>query len=59
MGRGQNGIGKRELKELICTTHGRELSGGKLEGWGAEWRGNKGEKIRETNSIINKIYLKK
>ena len=43
MGRGQNGVGNRELKELICTTHGHELSAG--ECWrveGAWWRGNKG-----------------
>ena len=25
MGRDKNGIGNRELKELICTTHGHEL----------------------------------
>ena len=28
----KNSIGNRELKELICTTHGHELSGGLLEG---------------------------
>ena len=27
MGRVKNGIGNRELKELICTTHGHELRG--------------------------------
>ena len=28
------GIRNRELKKLICTTHGHELSGaGMLEGW--------------------------
>ena len=32
MGIGQNGIGNRELKELICTTHGHELSGGGIAG---------------------------
>ena len=33
MGRDKNGIGNRELKELVCTTHGHELSAGMLEGW--------------------------
>ena len=45
MGRGQNGIGNREFKELICTTQGHELSGGMLEGWGVQGRG--GIKERE------------
>ena len=47
MGRGQNGVGNRELKELICTTHGHELRRGEC------WRvggmqdegGIKGEKL--------------
>ena len=35
MGEAKNGIGNRELKELVCTSHGHELrSGGMLEGWG-------------------------
>ena len=60
MGRGQNGIGNRELKELMCTTHGHELRGvgnaGMLEGGG----GMKGVGNWENcNSIINKIYYKK
>ena len=28
MGEVENGIGNREVKELICTTHEHELSGG-------------------------------
>ena len=31
-GKVKNGIGNRELKELICTTHGHELRGGMLVG---------------------------
>ena len=47
MGRDKYGIGNRELKELTCTTHGHELSGG----WGcwrvggAGQRGDKGGKL--------------
>ena len=39
-------MGNREVKELICTTHGHELRGGMLEGWGV-WGGGgiKGEKL--------------
>ena len=33
MGEVKNGIGNRELKELICTTHGHELSRGNARGW--------------------------
>ena len=44
-----NGIGSREVKELICTTHERELSGGNAGGLGdAGWRGDKEGKIRKT-----------
>ena len=35
----KNGIGNREFKELICTTHGHELRGRKLEGWGCRAEG--------------------
>ena len=48
MGIGQNGIGNRELKELICTTHGHELSGlgGVLKGWRVQGsRRRKGQKL--------------
>ena len=47
MGRDKNGIGNRELKELICTTHGHELRGGMLKGGGkgAGLRGIKGKKL--------------
>ena len=51
MGEVKNGIGNRELKELICTTHGRELSGG-VGGAGllgsAGQRGEKGGEIGKT-----------
>ena len=40
MGRDENGIGNRKLKELICTTHGHELSGGgMLKGKGCREKG--------------------
>ena len=51
MGRDKkNGIGNRELKELICTTHGHELSGlgGVLKGWRVQGRGRIKGKIGET-----------
>ena len=35
----KNGIGNRELKELICTTHGQELRRGKLKGQGVPGEG--------------------
>ena len=56
-----NSIGNGEAKELICTTHGRELRWGTAGGRGsAEQRGIKGRKKWDNcNSIINKIYLKK
>ena len=62
MGRDKNSIGNRGLKELICTTHGHELSGGGNAGdlgKAGGQRGDKGEKIGKTNSIINKKYFKK
>ena len=52
-------MGNRGLKELICTTHGHELRGGMLEGWGAGQRGDRGENWENCNSINNKIYFKK
>ena len=40
-----NSIGNREVKELICMTHGHELRGvGDMGGWGFRTQGNKGEK---------------
>ena len=46
MWRGQNGIGNKEFKELTCTTHGHELSGEMLEGWGLQGGGRiKGKKL--------------
>ena len=52
-------MGNGEAKELICTTHGHELSGGLLEGMGVSGGGGqRGEnKCDNYNSIINKIYL--
>ena len=58
MGRDKKGIGNRGLKVLICTTHGHELRGEMLEGWGAGWRGVKRGNWDNCNSIINKKYLK-
>ena len=46
----KNSIGNVETKELICTTHGHEL-----KGENAGWRGIKGGKWDNCNSIINKI----
>ena len=44
----KNGIGNGEAKELICTTHEQELSGGgMLEGRGCEVEGDKWEKKME------------
>ena len=36
-------MGNRELKELICTTHGHELSGGNAGGLGQGRSGVGGE----------------
>ena len=55
----KNSMGNGEAKELTCMTHGHELRGGEC-GWegGTGWRGIKGEKWDNCNSIINK-YIKK
>ena len=55
----KSSIGKGEAKELICTTHGHELSGGMLEGGECRAKRDKGEKKNGTtvNNIINKIYF--
>ena len=46
MRRAQNDIGNRELKELLCTTHGHELrGGGKLAVWGVQGGGGEGGKL--------------
>ena len=37
----KNSIGNGEAKDLICMTHGHELSGGKCR-WGCRAEGNKG-----------------
>ena len=50
----KNGIGNRELKELIFTTHGHELRG---DCWRVGRKGEggiKGENWENCNSIINK-----
>ena len=55
MGRDKNGIGNRGLKELTCTTHGCELSGGMVEGLQVQGRREiEGENWENCNSIINK-----
>ena len=38
-GKVNNSIGNGEAKELICTTHGRELRSGECWWGGAGWRG--------------------
>ena len=53
MGRDKNGTRNRELKELICTTHGHEpkVGGGvgSVGGLGdAGWRADKGREIGKT-----------
>ena len=49
-GKVKNGIGNREFKELVCITHGHEVSvwggAGGLRGTG--WREEKGGKIGKT-----------
>ena len=41
-------LGNRELKELICTTHGHELRRGNARGLGVQGReGIKGEKLEK------------
>ena len=53
----KNSIGNGEAKELTCMTHGHELKGGNAGGrWCTGWRGIKGGKWDNGNSIINKIY---
>ena len=50
MGEVKNGIGNREFKELICTTHDHELKGG-VEFWtvgGGKVEGREREEIRKT-----------
>ena len=44
-GKVKNGIGNREFKEFICTTHGHELRRGNAGGLGVPGRGDKGGKI--------------
>ena len=51
-------MGNVEAKELICRTHGHELKGGMWGGGCAGWRGVKGEKWDNCNSIINKTFEK-
>ena len=42
MGRDKNGIGNRGLKELICTTHGHQLSEGGAGAGGLRDRAEEG-----------------
>ena len=59
----RNSIGNGEAKELIWTTHGHELKGGRGWCWrvaGYRAEGDIGEKNWDNrNSKINKIYFKK
>ena len=55
-----NSIGNVEPKEFICMTHEHDLKRGNVGGKRcAGWRGIKGEKWDNCNSIINKIFFKK
>ena len=56
----KNSIGNGEANDLICMTHGHELSWGNDGGRaGTGQRGIKGRKKWDNcNSLINKIYLK-
>ena len=52
----KNGIGNREVKELVCTTHGHELRRGECWRVGGVKGGEiKGKNWENCNSIINKI----
>ena len=52
-GEGKNNIGNGEAKELMCTTHGHELSGGMLEGMRVPGRGGeKGRKKKNGTTVI-------
>ena len=44
----KNSIGNVEAEELICMTHGHELSGGMMVGGGYRVKGNKREKKKKT-----------
>ena len=57
----KNSIGNGEAKELVCMTHGHELSGGILERRSYSAEGDKGKKKKSDNCsiIINKIYVRK
>ena len=56
---GKNSVGNVEAKELTSMTQGHELKGGNVGGRGfAGWRGIKGGKCNNYNSIMSKIYLK-
>ena len=46
----KNSIGNGEAKELICMTHGHELTGGMMVGR-CRVEGNKGEEKHETTVI--------
>ena len=57
-GEGKNSVGNVEAKELISMTHGHELKVGNEAGRGcAGWRGIKGRKWDNCNSIINKYIF--
>ena len=54
----KNSIGNGEAKELICMTHGHELTGDAGGNGDTRQREAKGKNWDNFNSIINKIYLK-
>ena len=57
-GQAKNSIGNIEAKELVRTTHGHALTGGRCGAEGAGQRGVKEGKWDNCNSIINKNILK-
>ena len=52
-------VGNGEAKELICTTHGHELSGERITGGnvGTGQKEANGENWDNYNSTINKMYF--
>ena len=48
----KNGIRNREVKELICTTHGHELSGGGADAGGLGGQGEKGQRGKMGKTVI-------
>ena len=56
-GKVKNSIVNGKAKDLICTAHRHEISGGSLEEMGYQAEGTKGEYWVNCKSIINNIYF--